>query len=94
MSLYESFDFSEGGIRVAKISFSLERLYYGRIFSTEFGETFFAGFFSRCLFFIGQGEKYTGKNSYKIQVKSGERNTSPQKRWKNEAKRTQAQTYT
>ena len=53
MSLYESFDFSEGDIGVAKIAFSLERLYYGRIFLTEFGGTFFAGFFP--------GGSYTGK---------------------------------
>ena len=45
MSLYESFNFSEGGIRVAKITFSLERLNYGRIFFTEFGVVFFTGFF-------------------------------------------------
>ena len=49
MSLYKSFDFSEGGIGVAKIAFSFKRLYYGWIF------------FSRWLFFLGQGEKYTGK---------------------------------
>ena len=41
----------------------------------EFGGTFFAGFFAS--FFLGQGEKYTGKKlaetqSMKTQVKSGE----------------------
>ena len=47
MSLYESFDFSEEVIDVAKIAFSLERL-YGMIFLTEFGRTFFPGvFFSK-----------------------------------------------
>ena len=50
MSLYESFDVSEGDIGVAKIAFSLERLYYRRIFLTDFGEAFFAGFF-RGVFF-------------------------------------------
>ena len=44
MSLYDSFDFSDGGIGVAKITFSLERLCYGRIFLSEFGETFLAAF--------------------------------------------------
>ena len=53
MSLYESCDFSEGIIEVAKIAFSLERV-RGRIFLTEFGGTFFAGFFPD-LFFFGQG---------------------------------------
>ena len=43
--MYESIDMSEGVIEVAKIAFSLERP-YGRIFLTEFGGTFFAGFFS------------------------------------------------
>ena len=71
MSLYEQFDFSEGVIEVAKIAFSLER----RIFLTEFGETFFTGFFPDCLFFLGQGENTSGKNAAEtqsIQVKSGE----------------------
>ena len=53
MSLYESCDFSEGAIEVAKIAFSLERV-YGRIFMTQFGGTFFVGFFPN-LFFLGQG---------------------------------------
>ena len=43
MSLYESFDFSEGLIEVAKIPFSLGRV-YGRMF-LEFEGIFFAGFF-------------------------------------------------
>ena len=76
MSLYELSNYSEGVIGVAKIGFSLERL-YGRIFLIEFGRTFFCGLFSRCLFFLGQGENTPGKNpaeaqSMKIQVKSGE----------------------
>ena len=50
MSLYGSFDFFGGGIGVAKIVFSLERLYYRRIFFNEFGATFFATFFP-CVFF-------------------------------------------
>ena len=54
MSLHESCYFSEGVIEVAKIAFSLERV-YGRIFLTEFGGTFFAGSFPG-LFFLGQGE--------------------------------------
>ena len=69
MSFYESFDFSEAGIGVAKIAFSFERLYrvWGNIFCRLFP----------WLFFLGQGEKYTGKRlagtqSMKIQVKSGE----------------------
>ena len=66
--------FFEGGIGVARIAFSLERLYYGRIFLTEFGATIFADFY---LFFLGQRENNTEKKlaetqSMKIQVKSGE----------------------
>ena len=48
MSLCESFDFSEGVFRVAKIAFSLERL-YGRIFLT-LGEHYFQGFFPSVFF--------------------------------------------
>ena len=44
---------------------------------TEFGGTFFAGFFPGLFFFSGQAENTPGKNpaetqSIKIQVKSGE----------------------
>ena len=75
MSLYESFDFSEGVIEVAKIAFSLERV-YGRIFLTGFRGTFSAGFFPG-VFFLGPRRKYTWKSlsetqSMKIQVKLGE----------------------
>ena len=48
--LYESFDFSEGGMGAVKIAFSLERLYYGRIFLAEIGETFFTGLFPGVFF--------------------------------------------
>ena len=65
MSLYESFHFSEGGIGVSKIAFSFERLSYGRIFLTEFGETFFAGILA--LSFSWFKEKNTPeKNSHKL----------------------------
>ena len=46
MGLY---NFSEGVLQFEKIVFSLERL-YGRIFLTELGGTFFAGFFSGVFF--------------------------------------------
>ena len=49
MSFYESFDFSEAVIEVGKIAFSFERL-YERIILTEFGGTFFAGFFPGVFF--------------------------------------------
>ena len=49
MSLYESYDFSEGVVEVAKIAFSVKRV-YGRIFLTEFGRTFIAGFFPSLFF--------------------------------------------
>ena len=49
MSLYESCDFPEGVIEVAKIAFSLE-IVYGRIFLTEFGGKSFAGFFPGVVF--------------------------------------------
>ena len=55
MSLYKSFDFSEGGIGVAKIAFSLKDFIMDGYF------------FSRWLFFLGQGEKYTGKKLTEIQ---------------------------
>ena len=75
MSLYGSCDFSEGVIEVAKIAFSLERV-YGRIFLTEFRGTFFAGFFPG-LFFSTKEKIHREKTlaetqSMKIQVKSGE----------------------
>ena len=66
MSLYESFDFSKGGIGVPiKQHFPLKNY-------KEFAGTFFAGFFPG-FFFLGQGEKYTWKKlaetqSMKIQV--------------------------
>ena len=63
MSLCESFNFSEGGIWVAKTTFSLERLYYGRIFLTEFGGNISFPSFLPVSFFLGQGENTTGKNS-------------------------------
>ena len=94
--MYESCDFSEGIIEVAKIVFSLERV-YGRIFLTEFGGTFFAGSFPG-LFFLGQGEntpwKKPRRNSVNENSSKIRRNTSPQERWKNYAKRRQWQTYT
>ena len=34
MNFYEPFDFSAGCIGVAEIAFSLQRLYYGRMFLT------------------------------------------------------------
>ena len=96
MSLYESCDFSEGVIEVAKIAFSLERV-YGRIFLTEFRGTFFAGFFPG-LFFFGQGENTPRKNPRRNSVNENSskvrRNTSPQEGWKNYAKSKQSQTYT
>ena len=65
ISLCKSFDFSKGVIRVAKIAFSLERL-HGMTIGTEFGRTFFAGFFFKCLFFSGANEKiHLEKNSQK-----------------------------
>ena len=94
MSLYGSCDFSEGVIEVAKIAFSLERV-YGRIFLTEFGGIFFAGFF-RDLYFFGKGEntprKKPRRNSVNETSNKFRRNTSPQERWKNYAKH--SQTYT
>ena len=63
MSLCESFSFSVGGIWVAKTTFSLERLYYGRIFLTEFGGNISFPSFLPVSFFLGQGENTTGKNS-------------------------------
>ena len=46
---------------VAKITFSLEKLYYGRISLTKFGGTFLCRLFSRCLFFLYQGENTSRK---------------------------------
>ena len=75
MSLYESCDCSERVIKNSKIEFPPERI-YGRIFLTEVGGKFFAGFFPS-LFFLDQGENAPQKNtaetqSMKIQVMSGE----------------------
>ena len=84
MSLYESFDFSEGVIEVTKIAFSLETL-YGRILLTAFGGTFFPGFFPG-VFFLRPRRKCTGKKSRKNSVNENSskvrKNTSPQERWK------------
>ena len=94
MSLYESCDFSEKILEVAKVLFSRERV-YGRIFLTEFEGTFFAGFFPD-LFFFGQGEntvrKKLRRNSVDENSRKVRRNTSLQERWKNYAKRRQSQT--
>ena len=96
MNLYESFDFSEGVIEVAKIAFSLERA-SGRILLTEFWKNIFCRFFSRGLFFLGQGENTPGKNphrnSFNENPSNVRRNSSPQERWKILAKRRQLQNY-
>ena len=80
--------------RLKKIAFSFERV-YGRIFLTEFGGIFFAGFF-RDLYFFGKGEntprKKPRRNSVNETSNKFRRNTSPQERWKNYAKH--SQTYT
>ena len=80
--------------RLKKIAFSLERV-YGRIFLTEFGGIFFAGFF-RDLYFFGKGEntprKKPRRNSVNETSNKFRRNTSPQERWKNYARH--SQTYT
>ena len=96
MSLYVSFDFSEGFIEVEKIAFSLERL-YGPIFLTKFGGTFFVGFFP-VSFFPRLRRRYTGKNHLRNSASENSskvrRNTSPQERWENYAKIRQSQTCT
>ena len=64
MSLYESFDFFGGGIGVAKIAFSLERLSYGQIFLTKFGGTFFFP----VSFFLRSGRKLHRKKTCRNSV--------------------------
>ena len=97
MSLYESCDFSEGVIEVAKIEFSLEGV-YGRIFLTEFGGKFFASFFPSLFFFSAKEKKHPEKkprrNSVNENSSKVRRNTSPQEGWKNYEKSKQSQTYT
>ena len=70
---------------------------YGRIFLTEFGGTFLAGFL-RGLFFLGQGKitlrEKRRRNSVIENSSKFRRNTSPQESWKNYVKRRQSQTYT
>ena len=97
MSLYESCDFfSKELSRLKKIAFSFERV-YGWIFLTEFGGKCFTGFFLD-LFFFGQGEntprKKHRRNSVNETSSKFRRNSSPEERWKNYAKRRQSQTYT
>ena len=96
MSLYESCDFSEKILEVAKVLFSRERV-YGRIFLTEFEGIFLAGFFPD-LFFFGQGENTPRlkprRNSVNENSSKVKRNNSLQERWKNYAKRRQSHTYT
>ena len=88
--------FSERVFGVAKIASFVERL-YGRIFLTEFRGTFFVGFFP-VSFFLKPRRKYTGKkpcrNSINENSSKVRRNTSPEERWKNYAKRRQSQSYT
>ena len=67
MSLYESFDSSEGVIEVAKPPFSLERL-YGQIFLTEFGGTFFAGFFLDVFFSKAKEKIHREKATQKLSL--------------------------
>ena len=86
-SLYESFDFFEWGIGVAKIAFFLEKEFGGTFF-----DVFFAGFFLRSRRKIHQ--KKTSRNSVNENSSKVRRNTSPQEFWKNYAKRRQSQTYT
>ena len=95
MSLYESCDFSEGVVEVAKFAFSVERV-YGQIFLTEFGWTFFAGFFPSLFFKERIHREKTQQKLKKINENSSKvrRNTSPQEGWKNYAKSNQSQTYT
>ena len=64
MSLYESFDFSEGLIEVAKIAFSLGRV-YGRIF-LEFEGIFFAGFFLGVFFSYAKEKTHREKTPQKL----------------------------
>ena len=63
MSLYESFNFCEGVIGVAKIAFFLERLY-------GVWRNIFCRLFSRCLFFLRLRRKYSGENPRRNSVKS------------------------
>ena len=89
MSFYESFDFSEGDIWVATTAFSLNRLYSGRIFLTEFGGTFLCRLFCRCLFSYAKEKIHREKNPTETSSELNEnsskvrRNTSPQECWKN-----------
>ena len=57
--------------RLKKIAFSLERV-YGRIFLTEFGGIFFAGFFSSAMEKIYREKNPAENQSMKLQVNSGE----------------------
>ena len=89
MSLYQLCDFSKGVMEVAKIAFSLERV-YGWIFLTEFGGIVFPGFFPGLYF--GKGEntlrKKPRRNSVNKNSSKVRRNTSLQENWK------KSQTYT
>ena len=65
MNLYESFDFSEGVIEVAKIAFSLERA-SGRILLTDFGGIFSAGFFPGVFFSQAKEKIHQEKTPQKL----------------------------
>ena len=75
MSLYESFDFSEGVIEVKKLNFALKDYMDGN-FWLRLEEHFLQAFIP-VSFFSGQGENTPGKKpaktqSMKIQVNSGD----------------------
>ena len=76
MSLYESFDFLKEVSGLLKLHFPLKDYIIGGYFWLSSGEHFLPAFLP-VSFFLGQGEKYTGKNLAEtqpvvIQVKSGE----------------------
>ena len=97
MSLYESFDFSEEDIlsRLQKLHFPLKD-YVDGYFLLSLEEHFSQAFFP-VSFFLRPRRKYTGKKLRRNSVNENsgkfKRNTSPQERCKNYAKRRQSQTY-
>ena len=77
--------------RLQKLHFPLKDGYFWPSLEKQFSQAFFP-----VSFFLRPRKKYIGKKRRRNSVNSSKvrRNTSPQERWKNYAKRRKSQTYT
>ena len=89
-SLYQSLIFLKELLRLQKLHFPLKDCMDGYFWLSL--DKVFCRLFSRCLFFLGQGENTPGENPAETPRKF-RRNTGLQERWKNYEKRRQSQIY-